>query len=144
MKGKTRLCVHPKTKSKLRKRLKELTSRSWNIGYERRKEILTQSVRGWVTYFRHADMRSFLEDTDQWLRGRIRMCIWKCWKRIRTRFKNLQKCGIPKWQAWQWANSRKGYCRAAHSFMHRVATKEMLKRAGYPCLMDYYVKLHPC
>ena len=138
------MCVHPKTKSKLRKRLKELTSRSWNIGYERRKEALTQCIRGWVTYFRYADMCSFLEDTDQWLRGRIRMCIWKCWKRIRTRFKNLQKCGIPKWQAWQWANSRKGYCRAAHSFMHRVATNEMLKRAGYPCLMDYYVKLHPC
>jgi hypothetical protein len=138
------LCVHQKTKTKLRKRLKELTRRSWNIGYARRKAVLTQTIRGWVTYFRYADMRSFLEDTDQWLRGRIRMCIWKCWKRIRTRFKNLQKCGIPKWQAWQWANSRKGYCRAAHSFMHRVVTNEMLKRAGYPCLMDYYVKLHPC
>ena len=138
------MCVHQKTKTKLRKRLKELTRRSWNIGYARLKAVLTQTIRGWVTYFRYADMRSFLEDTDQWLRGRIRMCIWKCWKRIRTRFKNLQKCGIPKWQAWQWANSRKGYCRAAHSFMHRVATKEMLKRAGYPCLMDYYVKLHPC
>ena len=138
------MCIHPKTKSKLRKRLKELTSRSWNIGYARRKEVLTQTIRGWVTYFRYADMRSFLEETDQWLRSRIRMCIWKCWKRVRTRFKNLQKCGIATWQAWQWANSRKGYCRAAHSFMHRVATHEMLKRAGYPCLMDYYVKLHPC
>ena len=138
------MCVHPKTKAKLRKRLKELTSRSWNIGYARRKEVLTQAIRGWVTYFRHADMRGFLEETDQWLRSRLRMCIWKCWKRVRTRFKNLQKCGIPKWQAWQWANSRKGYCRVAHSFMHRVASKEMLKRAGYPCLMDYYVKLHPC
>ena len=67
------MCVHPKTKSKLRKRLKELTSRSWNIGYERRKEVLMQAIRGWVTYFRLADMRNFLEDTDQWLRGRIRM-----------------------------------------------------------------------
>ena len=138
------MCIHPKTKSKLRNRLRELTSRSWNIGYAKRKEVLTQFIRGWVTYFRIADMRSFLEETDQWLRGRIRMCIWKCWKRVRTRFKNLQKCGITRWQAWQWANSRKGYCRAAHSFMHRVATTEMLKRAGYPFLMDYYVKLHPC
>ena len=138
------MCIHPKTKSKLRKRLKELTSRSWNIGYARRKEVLTQCIRGWVTYFRYADMRSFLEETDQWLRSRLRMCIWKCWKRVRTRFKNLQKCGIPKWQAWQWANSRKGYQRAAHSFMQRAATKEMLRRAGYPCLMDYYAKLHPC
>ena len=56
-------------------------------------------------------MRSFLEETDQWLRSRIRMCIWKCWKRVRTRFKNLQEYGIAKWQAWQWANTRKGYWR---------------------------------
>ena len=107
-------------------------------------ELDRELDRRGLPFVRYADMGSFLEETDQWLRGRIRMCIWKCWKRIRTRFKNLQKCGIPKWQAWQWANSRKGCCRAAHSFMHRVATNEMLKRAGYPCLMDYYVKLHPC
>ena len=138
------MCIHPKTKSKLRKRLKELTSRSWNIGYERRKEELTLCMRGWVSYFRYADMRSFLEETDQWLSSRIRMCIWKCWKRVRTRFKNLQEYGVVKQQAWQWANTRKGYWRVAHSFMHRVATSEKLKRAGYPCLMDYYAELHPC
>jgi hypothetical protein len=105
---------------------------------------LAQTIRGWVTYFRYADMRGFLEKTDQLLRCRIRMCIWKCWNRVRTRYKSLQKCGIPKWQAWQWANSRKGYYRVAHSFMQRVVTDEKLRRAGYPCLMNYYVKLHPC
>lgn len=76
-------------------------------------------------------------------RGRIRMCIWKYWKRVRTRFKNLQQCGIAKWQAWQWANTRKGYWRVAQSFMHRAATKENLKRAGYPTLTEYYEELHP-
>ncbi len=55
------MCVHPKTKAKLRSKLKELSSRSWNIGYARHKEVLTQTIRGWVTYFRHADMRSFLD-----------------------------------------------------------------------------------
>ena len=38
------MCVHPKTNLKLRKRLKELTSRSWNIGYERCKEVLAQTI----------------------------------------------------------------------------------------------------
>ena len=89
-------------------------------------------------------MRIFLEETDQWLRSRIRMCIWKCWKRVRTRFKNLQEHGIVKWQAWQWANTRKGYWRAAHNIMQRVIPTERLKGENYPCLMDYYVKLHPC
>ncbi|RXE72761.1 reverse transcriptase, partial [Muribaculaceae bacterium Isolate-013 (NCI)] len=96
-----------------------------------------------VNYFRLAEMRTFLRDTDEWLRSRIRMCIWKCWKRVRTRFKNLQRCGIPKWQAWQWANTRKGYWRTAHAFLHRAISNENLKRAHYPTLTEYYEKQHP-
>ena len=90
------MCVHPKTKAKLRTKLKELTSRSNGWGYEKRKEKLTNAIRGWVNYFRLAEMRNYLWETDEWLRSRIRMCIWKCWKRVRTRFKNLQRCGIVK------------------------------------------------
>ncbi len=139
------MCVHQKTKTKLRKKLKGLTSRSWNIGYEKRKEILTQAIRGWINYFRLAYMRSFLAETDEWLRSRIRMCIWKCWKRVRTRFRNLQRCGIERWQAWQWANTRKGYWRTVHSpILTRAISNQNLKRAGYPNLLDCYENVHPC
>ena len=137
--------VHPKTKMKLRKKLKQLTNRSWNISYERRKEELTQAIRGWVYYFRYADMRNFIIETDEWLRSRIRMCIWKSWKKIGTKFRNLQRCGIKKNQAWQWANTRKGYWRTVHSpILKRAISNETLKRAKYPSLMEYYEKLHPC
>ena len=40
------MCVHPKTKTKLRAKLKELTSRSNGWGYEKRKEKLTYAIRG--------------------------------------------------------------------------------------------------
>ena len=138
------MCVHPKTKVKLRSKLKELTKRSNGWGYEKRKEKLTNAIRGWVNYFRLAEMRNFVKETDEWLRSRIRMCIWKCWKRVRTRFKNLQRCGIAKWQAWQWANTRKGYWRTVHSpILTRAISMENLKRAHYPTLTEYYEKLHP-
>ena len=138
------MCVHPKSKEKLRKKLKMLTKRSWNIGHEKRKEVLTYAIRGWVHYFRLADMRWFLIETDAWLNSRIRMCIWKSWKTNRNRFRNLQKCGIKKWWAWQWANTRKGYWRTAHSPILTLAiSKEHLKLARYPSLMEYYEKLHP-
>ncbi|WP_407822494.1 hypothetical protein [Sodaliphilus pleomorphus] len=72
------------------------------------------------------------------------MCIWKGWKRVRTRFKNLQRCGIAKWQAWQWANTRKGYWRTVHSpILTRAISNENLKRAHYPTLTEYYEKKHP-
>ncbi len=73
--------VHPRTKARLKTKLKELTSRSNGWGYEKRKEKLTYAIRGWVNYFRLAEMGIFLKETDEWLRSRIRMCIWKCWKR---------------------------------------------------------------
>ena len=130
---------------KLRRKLKQLTNRSWNIGYEKRKEVLTHAVRGWVHYFRYADMRNFIIETDEWLRSRIRMCIWKSWKKIGTKYRNLQRCGIKKNQAWQWANTRKGYWRTVHSpILKRAISMKHLKLARYPSLMEYYEKLHPC
>ena len=45
--------------------------------------------------------------TDEWLRRRIRMCIWKAWKKVKTKVANLIRCGINKYQAYEWGNTRK-------------------------------------
>lgn len=112
------------------------------MGYERRKVVLRQAICGWVEYFKLADAKNCLIEMDKWLRRRIRMCIWKSWKKPRTRVKNLVKCGIKPYWARIYGNSSKGYWANAEGIMHHAATNEMLRRAGYPCLMDYYVKLH--
>ena len=113
------------------------------MGYEWRKQELHETIRGWVGYFKLADMKTAVEAIDQWLRRRIRMCIWKAWKQPRTRVKNLIKCGIKPYRAYQWGNSSSGYWRVAGSaIMSRSATDMNLRKAGYPCLMDYYVQMH--
>ena len=143
MNGKCRLCLHPKTKARIKSRLKELTGRSNGMGYDKRKYELRTYMRGMMEYYKLADAKTFFAETDQWYRRRLRMCIWKCWKRVKTRFKNLMRCGISKWWAWQWANTRKGYWHMAESYpLHRAISDEKLRLAGYPCLMDYYEKLH--
>ena len=126
----------------MRAKLKLITGRSNGMGYERRKEALHQTIRGWVSYFKLADAKKYLERMDEWLRRRIRMCIWKSWKKPCTRVKNLVKCGIKPYWARIYGNSSKGYWANAEGIMHHAATNDMLRRAGYPCLMDYYVKLH--
>ena len=50
--------------------------------------------------------------------------------------------GIKPYWARIYGNSSKGYWANAEGIMHHAATNEMLRRAGYPCLMDYYVKVH--
>jgi RNA-directed DNA polymerase len=139
-KGEGRLRLHPKSVERMKARIKQLTSRSNGWGNERRKEALGYFIKGWVQYFKLADMRKLLERTDAWYRRRLRMVIWKQWKRTKTKLANLIKLGINKYKAYEWANTRKGYWRIAKSFiLSRTITDERLRKAGYVFLLDYYV-----
>jgi group II intron reverse transcriptase/maturase len=136
-----RLRIHPKSVSKMKERIKELTSRSNGWGDAKRKETLKQYITGWVNYFKLADMKALLPQVDEWYRRRLRMVIWKQWKRIRTRLRNLIKLGIAKYKAWEFANTRKSYWHTANSpILNTSITKERLKQAGYIFLTDYYRK----
>lgn len=140
--GKGRLRLHRKSITKMKARIKELTSRSNGWGNQRRKEALRQYITGWVNYFKRADMKQVLRDLDKWYRRRIRMVIWKQWKRIRTRIKNLIRLGIKKSQAGQWANTRKGCWHTANSqILATTITTENLRKAGYLMLSDQYRKV---
>lgn len=140
--GKARLRVPPKSITKMKERIRVLTSRSNGWGNARRKEKLTTFIRGWINYFKLADMKSLLLNIDEWYRRRLRMVIWKQWKRIRTRLRNLIKLGVPKHKAWEFANTRKGYWNTAKSpIMSRTLTNARLYDAGYLFFTDYYRKL---
>ena len=143
MNGQCRLRLHPKSVTKMKAKLKELTSRSKGWGYSKLKDKLNRFINGWMNYFKLADMRNILQSTDEWLRHRIRSYVWKSWKKVGARFRNLVRCGIDRWRAWQWANTRGGYWNTAGSpILSRAMNNERLKLQGYPCLVDLYVKLH--
>ena len=142
--GQCQLMVYSKSKAKMKSRLKELTSRSNGWGYAKRKQKLKEYIRGWIGYYHLANMKSFLLKTDEWLRRRIRMCIWKAWKKIKTKVANLIKCGIDKDIAYQWGNTRKSYWYTAKSKILQIPiTNERLCRAGYTTLMGEYLKWYP-
>lgn len=137
-----RLRIHPKSITKMKERIKELTSRSNGWGEARRKETLRQYITGWVNYFKLADMKQLLLQVDEWYRRRLRMVIWKQWKRIRTRLRNLVKLGIAKCKAGEYANTRKGYWHTANSpILCTSITNERLKQAGYIFFADHYRKV---
>jgi hypothetical protein len=66
---------------------------------------------------------------------------WKRWKGIRTRWENLMKLGIDREQAYQWANTRKGYWRAAGSFLNTAITNHYLEAKGFSNLVKGYEEL---
>lgn len=141
-KGEGRLRLHRKSVLKMKAKLKELTSRSNGWGNDRRKETLRRYIIGWVNYFKLADMQSLLLRVDEWYRRRIRMVIWKQWKRIGTKLRNLVKLGVKQSKAWEWANTRKGYWHIANSLiLSTTITLDRLRAAGYVFLSDYYQKV---
>ena len=136
-----KLCVHKKSKLKMKAKVKELTSRRNVNDYEAWKTAIKRFVVGWVNYFKLADMGNFLKDIDEWMRRRIRMVFWKKWKRVRTRWRNLLKLGISDSNAGILANSRKGYWRiAASPIMNTALSNQRLEKAGFQFFYSYYSK----
>jgi group II intron reverse transcriptase/maturase len=132
MKGKARNFIHKKPIAKFITKVKEITSRSNGMSMEMRKEKLNWLTQGWVNYFHIADMEKVAEKLDQWVRRRIRMCYWKQWKKIRTRHENLLKLGAGKLQAWEYANTRKGYWQTANSpILATTLTNKYLEKQGF-------------
>ena len=83
---------HLKSIQKFKRKLKQLTKRSWSISLKNRIIKLNQVIRGWINYFRIADMQSDMINIGQHLR-RIRCIIWKQWKVPRKRIWAMQKLG---------------------------------------------------
>jgi len=140
--GEYRLRLHAASGKKMKARIREITSRSNGKGDEWRKRSLRYYIMGWINYFKLADLKSILLRVDEWYRRRLRSVIWKQWKRIKTRFRNLHLLGLPRSKAWQYANTRKGFWRTAGSWiLTKTITTERLRQAGYLFFSDYYKKV---
>ena len=136
--GKCRFRVHPKSVAKMKNKIRELTDRNKGISNEEREKQYQEYVRGWVEYFRLADMKGLLRDVDSWARRRIRAVYWKQWKRVRTRYRILRKMKLEHWQAIKLANSRCGYWRMAE-ILGTIITNKVIAKLGYTSMLDYYL-----
>ncbi len=140
-KGKCRMRVHPKSIRKMKNHLREMTVRGNKWSNPEREEKLKNYTTGWINYYRYADMKSLMENTDEWLRHRIRAVYWKQWKRVRTRYKIFRALCLPEWQVHKMANCRKGTWRAAE-MLNSVLTKAIIvDRLGYPSMTAHYLKV---
>lgn len=141
-KGGCRFRVHPKSISKLKDKIRLVTGRSNGMSIEIRKEKLNQIIRGWVQYFKLADMKTIMNSIDEWLRRRIRMITWKSWKKVKTKFINLQRLGVAKGKAWEWANTRKSYWHTANSWiLATTLTNARFEKQGYLSFLKYYLEV---
>lgn len=124
---------------RMKKKVREITSRKMPYSMEYRIQKLNQYVFGWCGYFALADTKSIFRKMDGWIRRRLRMCLWKNWKTPKTRIRNLIKLGVPSWKAYEWGNSRKGYWRISNSpILHRTLGNSYWNDQGLKSLQERY------
>lgn len=133
---------HAKSVEKLKLKLKKLTSRRWSISLDERLEKIKKTIVGWTNYYKIGYWKDVARMVDAHVRFRLRMCIWKQWKKVNTKKKALISLGVPKREAWMLANSRKAYARCASSFLNNVLTNKRLKERGLVYLLDQYDLKH--
>lgn len=139
--GKWKPKPHIKSVKKLEYKLKPLLKRNWGVPMEYRMKKINEVTRGWINYYRIADMKGIMVRIDSKIRLHIRMCYWKQWKTVKKRANHLYYLGMPRHWCWLYANTRKGYRRTAE-WLGRWITNELLKQKGLLSLADHYRKVH--
>ena len=134
---------HIKSVEKFKTKLRDILVRSRSISLDERLLELKQLIYGWVNYFKIADMKTLLTKIDEHIRRKLRVIIWKQWKKIKKRYTSLRKLGIPHRDAYITVNSRRGYYHVAHTRVLETAiSKERLNKRGLVNSLDHYLKVH--
>ncbi|AEI39804.1 transcription elongation factor GreAB [Paenibacillus mucilaginosus] len=130
----------PKTISRFKEKVRELTNRTKSVPMEERIRRLNKHMLGWLGYFRLASAKTHCQAFDKWIRRRLRMCLWKQWKRVKTRIRELRALVVPNWAAYMLANSRRGPWEMSCNTNHALPTSYW-KAKGLKSLLSRYSEL---
>jgi RNA-directed DNA polymerase len=142
MEKQSRIRLASKTTRRFKDKVRQITSRSWGISMEDRVQKLNQYLRGWIGYFQLIDTPSPLESLDQWIRRRLRMCLFKQWKKPKSKRRKLVGLGIPEEWARLISGSRKAYWRLSKTpQLNKALGLTYWQAQGLLSLRDTYRRL---
>jgi group II intron reverse transcriptase/maturase len=135
--------IHPKSVKRFKARVRQITKRNRGRSYGSIVWELKRYTDGWLQYYSLADMRKLMGKLNGWIRRRLRMYIWKQWKKPSARKRNLVKLGASEQKAYEWSNTRKGYWGIALSWiLTTTITDDILERKGYSDISKKYEMIH--
>jgi group II intron reverse transcriptase/maturase len=139
---KPRLTVAKKAVVRLKANLKMIFRRGRGKKIQTTVEELTPKLRGWITYFRHSEVKGIFDELDGWLRRKLRRILWKQWKRPYTRAKNLMRRGLSEATAWRSATNGRGpWWNAGASHMNKAVPKSYFDKLGLVSFIDQHHRL---
>lgn len=143
-KGRYQLVAKKSSWASLKRKLKATTKKTLPYSFEERIAKINEVYRGWVNNYRLASIYTKLKSLDEWLRNRLRYCIWHDWKKPERKRKNLIRLGVKQGQAYAWSRTSMGGWAVAQSpILGTTLTVARLRKRGYEQMASYYQKLRP-
>jgi RNA-directed DNA polymerase len=137
-----RLRVAPKSVTRLRDKLREVFRSGRGQSVAHTIKTLIPILRGWIGYFRLAQVKGVFEELDGWIRRKLRNILWRQWKRPWTRARQLMHRGIDKARAWMSAaNGRGPWWNAGASHMNDAFRKAFFDQLGLISLLETHRRL---
>lgn len=131
-----RLKAAPASIERLNNKLREIFRQGRGRSLSRLIEQLTPVLRGWVNYFRLAEVKGVFEELDGWIRRKLRCILWRQWKRSYTRATNLMKRGLAEDRGWRSATNGRGpWWNSGASHMNEAFPKRFFDDLGLVSLL---------
>lgn len=98
-------------------------------------------LRGWLNYYRLNEVRRTFERLDEWLRRRLRLLLWRRWRKPKTIVKNLMQRGLDKARSLLCAGNGRGpWWNSGASHMNQAFPKKYFDELGLTSLLDGLVR----
>ena len=103
------ITIDKKRIKRFKDRIRELTKRNSGVPIEITIAKLNRYLRGWINYYRIANIKVFCRNSTGWIRRRLRMIKMKQWKTYKAMHKEMRRKGIrhngEKMNVTLWKNS---------------------------------------
>ena len=139
-----RLKVAPASVQRLKSKLRAAfrRGRGRNLGRFITEE-LQPLLKGWINYFRLAEVKGVFEKLDGWIRRKLRNILWRQWKRPWPRARRLMRRGLDEERAWKSATNGRGpWWNSGASHMNQAFPKSYFDRCGLVNLLNELRRLH--
>lgn len=132
-----RLKIAPASRQRLEDKIREMLKGAQGRSLTKVIAELNPILRGWMAYFKLAETKQVLEELDGWIRRKLRCMVWRQWKRLYTRAKNLMRAGLTEERAFRSAFNQCGpWWNSGASHMNQALPKSFFDRLGLVSLLD--------
>lgn len=136
-----KLTIAPQNLERMKNRIREITSRTRGRSLEFVIKELNKFLTGWVTYYRHAQIKMHLQELDCWIRHRLRCYRLKQCKRRRTAVEFLQSLGVSIEISWTLGRGNRWWRLSSTPATHAGMSIEWFENKGLTSLVKRYLKL---